>query len=594
MWRQDMTAAKDKFVGYGSLGRYAGLLRKTKIHLLLAIVSGVLYGVTSGFGIPITLKLASRTLFAQGQVSTLLLFTFASLPLMVMALRAGFEILNGYCVNYCGQTILQEIRVMVFDKIQRLPLEFFKRTEPGELITRSLNDTSILQSTIIAVSQEIVKQPMSLVGAICALTYLCWRQSDVAVLLVFICAIPLIAVPVKLIGERMREKTLTLQRDTEMVMTHLAHNLSAIQEVRAFAMEDSEVLKYRSTCERVMRSVMETVKYSVILSPIIEVIAAAGVGVAMVYTYSRGIGVDVFIALTGALYFSYDPIKKLARLNNQVKAGAASFERLEDLLSRPEKIGDPRNPVQVGTVSNVSFQGVHFGYDGEVEVLRDLNMDMVRGNTYALVGSSGAGKTTIINLILRFYDVGSGRVTIGGIDVRDMRLHDLRRNISMVPQAPALISGTIFENILWGAPRATHSDVIEAAKKAHAHDFITELDGGYETNVGEGGMRLSGGQKQRIALARAFLRNAPILILDEATSALDANSEHAIRGAMETLVADKTAIIVSHRFTMMSMVDKVFVIDGGRVVEEGSPRELERRKDSLYFSLYQKQRGEVT
>jgi subfamily B ATP-binding cassette protein MsbA len=477
----------------------------------------------------------------------------------------------------------------VFDKIQRLPLEFFKKTEPGELITRSLNDTAVLQSAIIEVSQEIIKQPMAVIGAICAMIYLCWKQSNIAILLIFILAIPLIAVPVKLIGEKVRRKNLSLQRDTEKITTQLVHNLSAVQEVRAFAMEEIEVARYRLMCERVMYSVMKTVKYSVILSPIIEVIAAIGVGIAMVYTYASGIGADVFIALTVTLYFSYDPIKKLARLNNQVKGGLASFERIEELLNFQETITDPPNPVKIGTVSNIAFRDVHFSYDGRTEVLRGLNISMTRGNTYALVGSSGAGKTTIVNLILRFYDVNGGMVTIGGVDVRDVSLRDLRRSISIVPQSPMLISGTIYENILWSAPWASRGGVIEAAKRAHAHDFITEFADGYDTNVGEGGTRLSGGQRQRIALARAFLRDAPILILDEATSALDANSEHAVHRAIDALIVDRIAIIISHRFTMMSIVDRVFVLKDGNIIEEGSPGELVKQVNSTYYDLYSKQ-----
>jgi subfamily B ATP-binding cassette protein MsbA len=573
--------------------KYVGLLKKVKLQFFIAIVSGLLYGIASGFGIPVMLKLASQNLFGKSNISIFMLGLFAFLPVLVITFRAICEILNAYYIGYCGQVVLQEIRVMVFDKIQRLSLEFFKKTEPGELITKSLSDTAVLQNAIIEISQEIIKQPMCIIGAVCALVYLCWKQSDVVILLIFIFAIPLIVVPVKLIGEKIRKKTLTLQRDTEKVMTQLAHNLSAVQEVRAFAMEEAEILKYRSTCERVMYSVMKTVKYSVISSPLIEVIAAVGVGIAMAYTYSRGIGADVFIALTGALYFSYDPIKKLARLNNLIKVGLASFGRVESLLNCHETIVDPINPVEVGVISNISFKNVRFGYDKQSEILHGININMERGNTYALVGSSGSGKTTIVNLILRFYDVDSGQVTVDGIDVRDMRLRDLRRNISVVPQTPTLISGTIFENVLWGNPLATRAEVIEAAKKAYAHDFITEFSEGYDTNVGESGMRLSGGQKQRIALARAFLRNAPILIFDEATSALDANSEYAIHEAIKALIVDKTTILISHRFTMMSIVDKVFVIDSGNVIEEGSPEELERQTGSMYHSLYQKQCGKA-
>lgn len=582
---------KERVSRFQNFSKYFFLLKKTKVELSTALITGVLYGLASGFGIPIILKIASQTLFVHKDVSFTMLCLSASLPMFVMLIRAGCEIINAYFIGFCGQNILKEIRIMVFDKIQRLPLEFFKKTEPGELITRSLGDTAVLQGMIIEVSQEIIKQPMAVIGAIGALIYLCYSQSDVVVLMIFILAIPLIIVPVRMIGEKMRKKTLILQQDSEKIMTQLAHNLSAVQEIRAFAMEDTEVGRFRVMCDKVMHSVMKTVKYSVILSPIIEVIAAAGIGVAMIYTYLHDIGADVFIALTGALYFSYDPIKKLARLNNQVKVGSASLERIEWLLNQPEKILDPINPVKVNKLSDIQFNNVSFSYDEEHEVLHNINLDFERGHTYALVGSSGAGKTTIINLILRFYDVTNGSITANGTDIRDIRLKDLRQNISIVPQSPTLINGTIFENILWSAPWASRVEVIEASKKAYAHDFISEFEDGYDTNVGENGTRLSGGQKQRIALARAFLRNASILILDEATSALDAKSEHAIHKAIEDLIIDKTAILISHRFTMMSIVDKVFVLEKGKIIEQGSPSDLVKQTNSVYFDLYQKQQG---
>ena len=574
------------------ISRYFSLLKQTKVQLFIALVTGVLYGLVSGFGVPVMLKVASRELFTGTSVSLGVVLMFALLPTLVMLARAGCGIANAYYIGYCGQHILKEIRILVFDKIQRLPLEFFKKTEPGQLITRALGDTTALQGMIIEVSQEIVKQPMAVIGAVCALIYLCYKQSNAVVLIIFMVAIPLIVVPVRMIGEKVRKKTLTLQQDSEKIMTQLAHNLSAVQEVRAFSMEDAEVSRFRKICDRVMFSVMKTVKYSVILSPIIEVIAAGGVGIAMLYAYCCGIGADTFIAITGALYFSYDPIKKLAHLNNQVKGGMASLERIEDLLNQPEVITDPTDPVEVDKLYDIKFEDVSFSYDNEHEVLHNLNFELKHGNTYALVGSSGAGKTTIINLILRFYDVTSGRVSLDGVDVRDMRLRDLRRNISIVPQSPTLINGTVLENILWSAPWASEADVINAAQEAYAHEFISELENGYNTFVGENGMRLSGGQKQRIALARAFLRNSPILILDEATSALDANSERMVHEAVKKLIIDKTVLLISHRFTMMSIVDQVFVLNKGEIIEKGSPSDLIKQQDSVYFDLYRKQQGD--
>jgi subfamily B ATP-binding cassette protein MsbA len=387
---------------------------------------------------------------------------------------------------------------------------------------------------------------------------------------------------------------MALQFATESVTTRLAHNLSAVQEIRAFAMEEIEVSRYSAVCDNVMRSVMKTIKYSAITSPIIEVIASIGVGIAMFYVHSRHIGPDVFIALTGALYLSYEPLKKIADLNNSLKAGSASLTRIEDILNAREKIHDPRKPASVGRlIGDIVFDGVSFSYDGNVDALSGVSVTMRHGKTYALVGSSGAGKTTLTHLLLRFYDVTGGSIKIDGIDIRDMRLKDLRKNISFVPQDPTLINGTVMDNIRWSVPNATFEQVVEAAKKAYADGFISELEDGYYTSVGEGGARLSGGQRQRIAIARAFLRDAPILVMDEATSALDANSEHEVHVGMENLTKNRTSLVISHRFTMMSIVDSVIVLDRGKIVESGTPKALMERKDSVYFGLCKRQQPAI-
>lgn len=587
-----LQSVKKRFINAFSFLKYFSFLGKSKWQFVIAVLAGVLYGLSSGFGIPVILKIASEKVFSRDSLPLCTIIVVSMAPMIAMSARAFFSIVNAYYIGYCGQKILQGLRVMIFDKIQRLPVDYFKKTEPGVLITRSLNDTTILQETIIAVSQEIIKQPMALFSAVAALIYLCYKQSDVIILLIFFLAAAVAIIPIKIVGRKMRQKTMGLQVAAEGLTTKLAHNLSAVQEIRAFAMEDIEVERYRSMCDNVMEKVMKALKYSIIMSPIIEVVASFGVGFAMFYAYQKHIGADVFIALTGALYLSYEPIKKVADLNNRIKAGSASLMRIEELLNFDEKIHDPVSPINVGRVSgDIAFDNVCFSYDKENPTLQSISANMEHGKTYALVGSSGAGKTTIANIILRFYDIDSGAVTIDGIDIRDMRLKDLRRQISFVPQSPTLINGTIADNIKWSQPDASMEDVIFAAKQAYAHDFINELEDGYNTLVGEGGARLSGGQQQRIALARAFLRNTPILILDEATSALDANSEHAVHIGIENLTKNRTAILISHRFTMMSIVDTVYVLDHGKIVEVGSPTELVKKKDSIYFQLYQKQQG---
>ena len=571
--------------------KYFSLLKDAKTQFLIAVISGILYGFSSGFGIPVILKIAAEKVFSREDLSVAAAIWMSFAPVLAMTARATFSIINSYFIGYCGQTILQGLRVKIFDKIQRLPLDFFKKTEPGALISRSLNDTAVLQETLISVSQEIIKQPVSLICSIAALIFLCYKQSDAVILVIFFLAAAIAIIPIKIVGKKMREKAMGLQRANEEITTKLAHNLSAVQEIRAFTMEDIEVSKYRAMCRNVMNAVMKTIKYSVMMSPLIEVVASFGVGFAMYYAYRRHIG-EVFIALTGALYLSYEPIKKVADLNNKIKTGSASLSRIEDLLNFPEKIYDPQNPVNVERLTgDIDFDNVCFSYEDGKNTIKSISTNMMHGKTYALVGSSGAGKSTLANLILRFYDVNSGSIKIDGIDIRDMRIKDLRKNISFVPQSPTLINGTIADNIRWGAQDANYDEIVQAAKNAYAHEFIEKLTDGYDTLVGEGGACLSGGQKQRIAIARAFLRNAPILIFDEATSALDANSEHEVHIGIENLVKNRTTILISHRFTMMSIVDTVFVLDDGKLAEVGSPEELVNDKSSIYYQLYSKQQG---
>ncbi|MDR1414125.1 MAG: ABC transporter ATP-binding protein/permease [Puniceicoccales bacterium] len=586
--RKIIIAAKQKV----EFLKYFKFLEGAKVKFFVAIAAGFLYGASSGFGIPIILKISSERIFSQNSLPSHILILASLAPVIAMTLRAIFSVINSYYLGFCGQKILQGLRVMIFDKIQRLPLEYFKVTDPGALITRSLSDTAILQETIISASQEIIKQPIAVCGAVSALIYLCCKQSNGWLLLIFFLATAIVIFPIKALGQKVREKAFMSQQATEGIATKLSHNLSAIQEIRAFAMEESEVAHYRVICDTLASSIMKSLKYSVIMSPLIEIIASIGVGFAMFYCYKSHVEMSTFVALTGALYLSYEPIKKIGELSNTLKAGSASLSRIESLLEYPEKICDPENPVAVDRLpGNIEFRDVSFSYGGETNALADVSIRMESGNAYALVGSSGAGKTTMANLILRFYDVTGGAITIDGIDIRSMLLKDLRKNISFVPQSPTLVNGTILENIKWSAPDATFAEVVAAAQKAYAHDFILQLENQYETSVGEGGARLSGGQKQRIAIARAFLRNAPILILDEATSALDSNSEHEVHSSIENLAKDRTSIFISHRFTMMSIVDTVFVLDHGKVAEIGSPDELASQPDSIYYSLYQKQRG---
>ena len=338
---------------------------------------------------------------------------------------------------------------------------------------------------------------------------------------------------------------------------------------------------------------MKVVKYAQMLTPSIEILSAIGISITFAYAYRYNVHSGSFLGILAALFLSYEPLKKLGAVNNELKRGSASLQRLEAVLNEPETITDPARPVTVGRLrGDVAFDNVEFAYNPGEPVLRAVSTRIPAGTICALVGPSGAGKTTFANLVPRFYDPGVGRVMVDGVDVRSLRLADLRRNIAVVSQDPVLFNDTIYNNLLLGREGASREDVEEAARSAYAHEFITQFPQGYDTQVGERGAKVSGGQKQRLALARAFLRNAPILILDEATSALDSESEAAIQAAQAKLVVGKTVIIIAHRFSTIREASLILVFDRGAIVARGDHAQLYSANE-LYRALYDRQRTEA-
>jgi subfamily B ATP-binding cassette protein MsbA len=354
-------------------------------------------------------------------------------------------------------------------------------------------------------------------------------------------------------------------------------------------LEDMEVGRFRDLSRAMLTAQMKVVKYAQALAPSIEIISSIGMSITLVYAYRMHIPLESFLAIIAALVVCYDPVKKLGALSNEIRRGEVSLERLEEVLNEPVEIADPEHPVPVDRLSgDIAFSDVTFAYKKGESVLRDISIRIPTGTVCALVGPSGAGKSTFASLVPRFHDVGSGRISIDGIDVRDMRLADLRRNIAIVSQEPVLFNDTIYNNLLFGRLGATRDEVERAARDAFAHDFILSLPNGYETMVGERGSNLSGGQKQRVALARAFLRQAPILILDEATSALDSESEAFVQRALKKLMTGKTVLIIAHRFSTIRDASMILVFQEARIVAHGSHMAL-YESNALYKSLYDRQ-----
>jgi subfamily B ATP-binding cassette protein MsbA len=432
---------------------------------------------------------------------------------------------------------------------------------------------------------------MQLVAALGFLIAQGFTEQGVGVVLIALAAVPLTVFPVRYVGRKVIKRAAQMQHQLGSVTGHLSENLSAAREVRAFGLEERETNRFAAACRELITSQMKIAKYAQALTPTIEFVSALGIALTLVFAYSHGVQLQVFAAVVGALYLCYEPIKKLGALNNELKRGTAALDRLEVVLNEPVSIADPAQPVDVNRLrGDVAFEKVSFAYKTDEPVLRDISVTIPAGTVCALVGPSGAGKSTFANLVPRFFEAGTGRVAVDGHDVRALRLADLRRNIAVVSQDPVLFNDTIYANLLLGRADATRAEVEQAARDAFAHDFISALPQGYDTIVGERGALVSGGQKQRIALARAFLRNAPILILDEATSALDGDSEAAIQAALKKLVVGKTVFIIAHRFSTIRDATKILVFDRGAIVASGTHAEL-YAANALYRSLYDRQQG---
>lgn len=571
---------------------YIPYLRPVRGTLACAIACGIIYSAATGAGLPLMTKYILPKVFTTSSVrlsGTEILAIALWLP-VVFTFRGIAGYLNSYLIQVAGVRILEAIRLDYFRKLQVLSLSFLQRQTTGDLISRGLADTNQLQNTLTTVANDGTKQPGTLIFALGTVAYIAAQQKGVALMVASLVIVPLCVFPVRYIGKKLVKRAYQMQTQMGSVTNSLSENLGAAKEVRAFGLESRQAEAFGRETSALITYQLKAAKYAQALTPAIEIISACAISVVFIYAYRGNVTLDAFIPIMMAVYISYEPIKKLGAINNELKRGEAALNRLEVVFNEPVSIKDPADPVSVGRAcGDLSFKSVSFAYKSEEPVLKAVSAEIPAGTVCALVGPSGAGKTTFANLVPRFFDVEGGGVELDGTDVRRMRLSDLRRNIALVSQDPVLFNDTVYNNLLLGRLDATKEEVQAAAVDAHADEFIRSFPNGYDTIVGERGARLSGGQKQRLAVARAFLRNAPILILDEATSALDSQSEQMIQDALQKLVVGKTVLIIAHRFSTIRNASLILVFDRGEIVARGDHAQLYAAND-LYRSLYDRQR----
>lgn len=561
-------------------------LREQRGNFLLGLLAAAFYGIASGFGLPLLNKTALPVIFQDetrlkkvpqwfldgnealfgDDLSKLVLASCLFIPFIFFVRSLG-GYLSSYYMSKAGIRAVEGFRGNVFQRTLRLPLQFFGQHASGDLLSRLLGDISILQTSIVRTAGDVVKQPIVLVSALTYLIYEALQNEGVFFALIGGISIPLLVFPIRILGKRLKRRSGELQAKSGEMSGLASEAILNPLEIRAYNLQDKLHVRFSGIASARCRLELKMVRYGQILSPLVEVVAAIGFAFSLYMGAQKGMGFEDFMGMATALFMAYEPVKKLGSLHGIIEQSKAAMARVLLLLPEDDSLPEPKSPATLPTArGEIVFDQVRFAY-GEDEVLKGVSVKITPGETVALVGESGGGKTTFANLIPRFYDVSSGCILVDGIDVKNYRKSDLRSRIALVPQMPVLFRGTIRENILMGRPEATAEEVESAARKAYAHDFILRQDEGYETEVSEKGSSLSGGQRQRIAIARAFLKDAPILILDEATSALDSESEVKVQTALEELTKGRTTIIISHRESSLTIADRILEFDKGSVKE---------------------------
>ena len=510
----------------------------------------------------------------------------AAIP-CVMFLRGLLGYLNVYFLQWTASRTIADLRTRLFAHLLNLSAGFYTQNSSGQLISRVIADTQALQNILSNATSVIIRDPVTLIGI---LGFLFYQQPRLT--LISLIALPVCVIPIAIFSRKVRRNSKAMQAQSAELTQIMSEAFTGHRIVKAYNLEGIAAEKFRSTARRIVSHYMRNIRAVEIPGPLIEFFGSIGVACVLLYlinhSQSSHPNPTDFLQLVGSIFAMYQPLKNLTRLQNQIVQARAASERAFALLATESTVPEPAQPRLLHAQNaDIEFDHVEFAY-GDKIALHNINLSIKSGQLVALVGASGSGKTTLSNLLLRFYDPLRGTVRIGGVDIREFTTRDLRNQIAVVTQETVLFNDTIGQNIELGRPGATKEEITAAAQHAYAHQFISEKPEGYDTVIGEKGVMLSGGQRQRLAIARAVLRNAPILILDEATNALDTESERAVQTALDELMKGRTTLCIAHRLSTVRNADLIVVMDQGRIVETGKHDELIAR-GGVYQKLYELQ-----
>ena len=561
--------------------RLLSLVKPYWFRLALAMVCmAVVAGVTALMAYLV--KPVLDDIFFQKNMATLSLLP--PFIILLYVVKGGFGYGQSYLMSYVGQRIVANLREHLYGHLQRLSLSYFDRTSTGLLMSRIINDVNLIQGAVSSAVTGILKDLFTIIGLVAVIFYRDWQLAGLAILV-----LPIAVLPIVKFGRKLRKISTQSQKTMAAISIHLHETLSGNRIVKAFGMEDREVERFRERNQRYFDLTMKDVSVKSMSSPIMEFLG--GIGIAAIIWYGgynviRGTSTPgTFFSFLTALLMLYEPIKHLSGVNNTIQQEMAAAVRGVEVLDLKPEIQDQAGAGSLQEVrQGIVFKDVSFRYDRDW-VLRHLNLEVRSGEVIAVVGTSGGGKTTLVNLIPRFYERTEGEILIDGRPIESFTLASLRRQIGLVTQQTILFNDTVRNNIAYGDPDRAEADIIEAARAAHALDFIKKLPDGFDTIIGESGAKLSGGQQQRISIARALLKNAPILILDEATSSLDTESEREVQKALENLMKNRTTFVIAHRLSTIRNADRIIVMQEGKIVEEGDHLQLLER-DGLYRILH--------